>query len=140
MFAQDTAANIQATLGDNLLRSPSAFYMAAMNTNISDVSFFMPKNAAMRELYLLPIRQHEWILPGFALYTVSIGVLHGMQLGDPERGQYPLQVDLFDAQEHEFKLLIRLRRDAKKKITQPEINAIMQSIRPVPEDAGNVGR
>ncbi len=68
---------------------------------------------------------------GRFIYQVQTPVFAGFQFGDPVAGDARIRTELYSAQQH-ISLVFRNEKPAPL-ITQPEINRILQSMRPIGE-------
>jgi hypothetical protein len=64
------------------------------------------------------------------IYTIAYGGFRGFQLGNPDVPPYEAHLDLFDGADRYFVFDITGREGHGQVITQEEINAIVDSIRP----------
>ena len=101
---------------------------AELYSSPSDVSFWRSRSHNSRALVML-MSKHAAIQNAKVIYTLSVGRFHGFQFGVPQQAHSPVNIRLFDANDHE--LWIGLRRAPNGgSFTQEQINAIMASIRP----------
>ncbi len=89
------------------------------------------QNAKSLDLLLMKVAM---LAPGSgALYAVNIGGLCGLQRGDPSVAPYTVELDLLDTTNRHY----GMRIDSPGKlptITQAQINAIIASIHPLPQN------
>jgi hypothetical protein len=70
--------------------------------------------------------------PG-ALYCINLGGMCGFRRGSPSIGPYLVTLELFDTADRHYTIWISSNREGPA-ITQPEINAIVASIRPTSQN------
>jgi hypothetical protein len=94
------------------------------------LSPFMPRLEAYRRSMLLSLKQMD--LPGEAtadLYSFAWKGWRGFQLGDPEQNRV-VEVRCFDANDREVRFFFAVERGSNTNISQPDINKVVQSLRP----------
>lgn len=64
------------------------------------------------------------------IYTISAGEFRGFQIGNPEVSPYEANVDLFDGADRHFAFSVVGPEGHGQVLSQPEINAMVSSIRP----------
>lgn len=67
------------------------------------------------------------------IYTISAGGFQGFQIGDPDVPPYDAHLDLFDGTDRHLAFDVSGPTGHGQVLTQAEINAIMASIRPIPD-------
>jgi hypothetical protein len=67
------------------------------------------------------------------IYTIAVGELHGFQVGNPDVAPYEAHVDLFDGTDRHFAFDVTGPEGHGHVLNQTEINAIVGSIKPVPD-------
>ncbi|MGA9182666.1 MAG: hypothetical protein WB117_17015 [Candidatus Acidiferrales bacterium] len=65
------------------------------------------------------------------LYSFDWGKIRGFQFGDPAK-QRPIALRVFDDRDHQFRFILTVAAGTSAKITQDDVDAIIQSIQPVP--------
>ncbi len=70
-----------------------------------------------------------------AIYTVGFGELRGFQEGDPQFAPYRVRLDLYDANDLHYEILISQTKGSSPAISQAEINAMIASIQRVSSDS-----
>lgn len=118
--------------GGLLDSSPYAQYAALLNVAPSQIAPFGPRNAAQRTYWLLFFKAFA-LPPGLetGAYSLQTSALHGFQIGNPARSPRVL-LRLFDIADHySLEFSCAVDRDGPVKLTQPEINRIIQTVRPI---------
>ena len=67
-----------------------------------------------------------------AIYRIDADELHGFQFGNPASAPYGIELQLFDRNDRRYDIVISRRSQNTPFLTQPEVNAIVASIRPIP--------
>lgn len=119
--------------GDKPLNTNFEMYQAVYQTTPSQLSPVMNPPDAMRMNVLL-----LWKL-SFGLdlpcdgefYSFDWSSAKGFQFGDPEK-KVPVAVRAFDDRDHQFRFIFTAAEAAAGKITQNDINTIMQTLRVEP--------
>jgi hypothetical protein len=57
--------------------------------------------------------------------------LEGFQFDDPSQTPDRVQIDMYDSQDHHIELVFKSKKDAKKEITQADINRAIGRLRAV---------
>lgn len=96
------------------------------------VSLRMPRNEAMGNFLLLGFKTVEIRKDESGLYSIEGRDVRGFQKGEPSRDRVTF-LDLFDDKDHEFELWIASDKQGKAKITQADLNRIIQTLRRVEE-------
>ncbi|RSL14951.1 hypothetical protein EDE15_0421 [Edaphobacter aggregans] len=112
-------------IGAENLASKFNFMRAAAYTRPQDASIFATREHNVRTMLLLG--QKITLMEG-SLYELHFGEMRGFQEGDAPNIPIKVKLDLFDPQDRRIELWIRSDKTSSASITQPQINAIIQSI------------
>jgi hypothetical protein len=119
--------------GDKPLNTNFEMYQAVYQTTPAQLSPVMNPPDAMRMNVLLLWKLSFGLdLPcdgGF--YSFDWSSAKGFQFGDPEK-KVPVAVRAFDDRDHQFRFIFTATEAAAGKITQNDINTIMQTLRVEP--------
>lgn len=126
------AQQIRALYGPETMASDYELERAILSMTPDQVSVFMPRNEAIRDSTLLLFKTFKVRREQSALYSVQTPNLRGFQKGDPSRDK-STALELFDYQDHRVEVLIGADRHGTVKITQADVNRIIQTLRPAPE-------
>ncbi|HUJ31292.1 MAG TPA: hypothetical protein VLY23_08435 [Candidatus Acidoferrum sp.] len=74
--------------------------------------------------------------PWFGVFSFQSNGLRGFQFGDPSR-DHLVSLDFFDADDREFRFFLSMRKDSSMRFAQPELNRIIQTIRPTSAPSTN---
>jgi hypothetical protein len=97
------------------------------------VKWWKTRGQNAKDLRLLVMKMMI-LVPGHgALYALSFGSMCGIQQRSPSAAPYQVNVDLFDEAGRHYDIWI-ISNPKTPSITQPEINAIVASIRPTSLD------
>lgn len=96
------------------------------------VSLRLSRNEAIRNTMFLMIKSTELKKEESALYSVQSRDLRGFQKGEPSRDKV-IFLELFDDQDREVEVLVAPDKQGRAKITQADVNRIIQTIHPAAE-------
>jgi hypothetical protein len=65
------------------------------------------------------------------IYPISAGMFRGFQIGNPDVSPYEARLDLFDGGDRHFAFDVSGPEGHGRVLTQPEVNAMVASIRPI---------
>jgi hypothetical protein len=118
---------------DKPINSNFELYRAVYNAAPSQASPLMDARDAMRMNVLLLWKLSFGLdLPSdTGLYSFDWNNIHGFQFGDPGKG-VPVALRAFDDRGHQFRFLLTTTPGSNAKITQDDIDRILQTIQPVP--------
>jgi hypothetical protein len=116
--------------GAENLTSKFNFRRASVYTQPSDTRLFDLSTRNHGIFNRLIIKGRSW--PNLPLreptYELHIAGIRGFQIGDPSQAPLHLVLDLYDPQDRHIVLYLRGEINATGRITQPQINAIIQSL------------
>jgi hypothetical protein len=128
---EETAKDINQLLGARALSSNYDLMAAELATKPSQVKWWGSRNENVRSLLLLNLKSME-LHHLNAIYPIASQELHGFQLGNPAVAPYKVEIDLFDREDRRYQILIHGRDGRGPILTQPEINAMVASLQPIP--------
>jgi len=117
--------------GRENVQSDYEFVRAALNTTPSQLSLFLPWSKEVYAANLLRMKEAFILGPQGGLYSFEFGQLRGFQHGDPVRDKNVL-VDAYDAGDRKFRLSFSSKSGPNGGMTQPDINRVLQTLRPAP--------
>jgi YcxB-like protein len=124
------ADNTRKNFGAENLTSKFNFRRASVYTQPSDTRLFDLSTRNHGVFNRLIIKGRSW--PNLPLreptYELHIAGIRGFQIGDPSQAPLHLVLDLYDPQDRHIVLYLRGEINATGRITQPQINAIIQSL------------
>jgi len=97
----------------------------------NQLSLMFPDRREVFAAARLMIKKDTERSPGAGLYSFKIGDLRGFQFGDPGRAN-SMSIDAYDSHDRKFEFVIGSKPGPATAITQPEINRLLQTLRPVP--------
>jgi len=103
-----------------------------LSTTPDDYSLLWLSNDLVRHSILLTIKHGELVNGVSRVYSIETEGLRGFQKGDPLHDEKATIVDLFDKQDHHFELWFVTQKGASARITQADINRVIETIRPAP--------
>lgn len=132
-IAQDQSLhieNFELAFSNLIKRSAYDQFSALLNTTPSTVRAFGPRPEASRGLMLLMIK-------GIALpssldtgaFSFRFPNKRGFQIGDPRKSRQ-VELEVFDLDRHHVEIICSARQDGIR-LTQPELNRILKSLRTV---------
>jgi hypothetical protein len=123
--------NLGLLLGDLTRLSAYDQYRTLLETTPSTIRAFGPRPEAVRGMTLLMIKA---LAPGPGIATGSFSFAmpdkRGFQLGDPQKSAR-LQLEVFGEGNRWVEILLSPAKNAH--LTQPEINRILTTLRPLPD-------
>jgi len=127
--------SIRAIFGTDLDASAYAQETMLLNVTPSRVNAFGSRTEATRSIMLLnmkAIAAPSGLQTG--AYSFELPNLHGFQLGDPSRSSR-VDLEIYDLGGHYVELTCIAKKGSPQKLTQTEINRILQTIHPAPASA-----
>ena len=118
-------------LGENSFGTNYDLYKAVYSASPAQVSPFMPLNDASRLNVLLLWKLSFGPDAGPGIWSFEFGDRRGFQFGDPLSG-LPVALRVFDERDHQFRFLFTSVSGSNAKISQDEIDSIVQSLQPIP--------
>ncbi len=118
-------SQIVHVLGEENLASRFNFMRASMYTRPQDASLFATKERNIRTLVFLGLK--GTVLDG-PLFELHQGDFRGFQVGDPSQVPFKISLELFDNRDRQYKFLLSSNKSSAVRVTQPQINAIIQSL------------
>jgi hypothetical protein len=115
--------------GRENVQSEYEFARAALNTSPSQLSLFLHWSNEVYAANLLRMKEVFLLGPQGSLYSFEFGQLRGFQHGDPVQDKN-VEVDAYNADDRKFKFIFSSRSGPNGGMTQPDINRILQTLRP----------
>ena len=124
--------------GDEALRSDYAFIRAALETTPGDIGLLTPRGAAVRTIILLVMKSTQVGANDgeSGIFLIQTKDFRGFQYGNPASRPPQIQADLFADKAHLH--FVFPEKKCAGFISQPEINRVIQSVRPVHQQASSV--
>jgi hypothetical protein len=122
---------IQSIFGETSLDTSYDLYRAVYGASPAQVSPFMPLNDATRMNILLQWKLSYGYDGGPGIWSFDFGDKRGFQFGDPANG-YPVALRVFDDRNHQFRFVFTVVSGSNAKISQDEIDAVIESLQPIP--------
>jgi hypothetical protein len=118
---------------DKPIDSNFALYRDIYSSSPAQLSPFMDAREAMRlnALLLWKLSFGPDLSPETGFYSFDWNTIRGFQFGDPAKGA-PVALRAFDDRGHQFRFMLSTTPGATGKITQDDINKILQTVQPVP--------
>jgi len=126
------AQQLRALYGQETMASDYDLEKAILSMTPDRVSIFMPRKQAIVNSTLLMMKSVKMRKEQSALYLVQTPNLRGFQKGDPSRDETTF-LELFDNQDHRFEVWIAADKAGAVKITQADVNRIIQTLHPIAE-------
>ena len=114
-------------------RSEYDLLSAELNITPDDVSPLFWTKGAKYGAALLNLKGLFWsssAYPWSGVFSLQSNGFRGFQFGDPSRDDL-ISLDFFDASDHEFKFFMFVRKNSSVRFAQPELNRIVQTLRPI---------
>jgi len=118
---------------DKPIDSNFALYREVYNASPAQLSPFMDARGAMRlnALLLWKLEFGPDLSPDSGFYSFDWNTIRGFQFGDPAKGA-PVALRAFDDRGHQFRFMLSTVPGATGKITQDDIDKLLQTVQPVP--------
>jgi hypothetical protein len=138
---EDADTALVSFFGPETMTSSYNFTSACMSMTPDKVQFFTAKLKAARSFRLLLIKQSKlkraFMLrggTGSSLYYLNAGNVRGFQavVRSPNGGTFST-LFLSDNSDHELSLIVTTSKEAKTRVTQEDVNRVIQSISPLVE-------
>jgi hypothetical protein len=116
-------------LGNDALGSESALMAAEMYATPDQVKWWkLPRQntRAMTLANLKAIHCHNY----GTIYVIGFGQVHGFQEGSPNAAPYMVSLNLFDANDHHYEILITGEEGKPLPLTQGQLNSMVSSLQP----------
>jgi hypothetical protein len=126
-------AHMDRILGQETVRTNYALMAAAMAATSDQVKWWRIPSQNARISALLGIKM-DAIHDLNALYEVNSGELHGFQAGNPSIAPYKVILNLFDGADRHYQIWISGKDGSSPGLSQAEINAMVDSFRPIPHN------
>jgi hypothetical protein len=126
----ENEGSLKKLFGEEAARSNYAMRSKILNLTPRDLHLSLSRQKMVSSSVLLMLKP-TWTgtLQG-GLYSFQTEWLRGFQLGDPTRDK-TVTIDAFDAHDHEIELSVGRAQGASQDVTQPELNRIIYSLRPI---------
>lgn len=118
---------------DKPIDSNYALYREVYSASPAQLSPFMDARDAMRlnVLLLWKLSFGPDLSPESGFYSFDWNTIRGFQFGDPAKGA-PVALRAFDDRGHQFRFMLSTAPGATGKITQDDVDKILQTVQPVP--------
>jgi hypothetical protein len=106
-------------------------YSAVYDASPASISPFSSLRDAIRvnQLLLWKLAFGDDARPG--IHSIQFGSNRGFEFGDPSTGQ-PVALRIFDGRDKQFRIIFLNAAGAATKFTQADIDAVVQSLQPIP--------
>lgn len=122
--------DMESILGKQALRSHYNLMAAEIAAMPEQAKWWNMPRENVRVMMLVAFKSMELADYG-SIHKIEAGGLRGFQEGDPAKPPYRVRLDLFDAADQRIQIQISAGRNQGPVLTQPQINAMVASIRPV---------
>lgn len=123
------ARDLDRVFGSRALSSGYNWMEAELMANPGDIHWW-DRRGNVRTAVLLGLKQID-ILDDRAIYRIANREMHGFQFGDPANPRHRVRLELFDVNDRRYEIMISSTAPAGL-LNQPQVNAIIDSIRPIP--------
>jgi hypothetical protein len=133
----DTLSKLRATrlyldiFGFQTIDSNYALYQAIYRASPARLSPFMRTNAALQMNQLISWKLSFGLDAEGGMSSFDLGTVRGFEFGDPATGR-PVSIRFFDDRNHQFRFSFLVAGNSSAKITQDDIDVVVQSFQPVP--------
>jgi hypothetical protein len=113
-------------MGASTLQSSYDLLSAELNVDPAELSPLPWGRKAARTRFFVISKLAMVLYKQKPIYTVAMGAVHGFQFGDNSQSQHPIELDMFDSKDRQFRVDVS---SGNRPWTQPEINFMIQSMR-----------
>jgi hypothetical protein len=122
---------IRQLFGSKALSSNYYLMAEELTATPSQVKWWTIRTENIRSFELLTHKSIE-IRDSSSIYLLASEAMHGFQFGNPAVAPYKVELDLFDRNDQRYQIMISGKDEQHPFVSQPEINAIIASLRPIP--------
>jgi hypothetical protein len=119
--------------GQDTIRSEFALMTAEMNATPDDVKWWKLPQQNARAMMLVGFKGTRCNKYG-RIYATGFGRMHGFQEGSPNVAPYKIALNLFDADDRHYEILIMGKEGKPLPLTQAQLNSMVASIQPDPHN------
>lgn len=126
------SADIRKVFGSQATSSNFDLVRTVLSTKPEDAKLSISREDAIKLAILLVLKNSEISNAVGGVFSIQTPALRGFQKGDPEGGARMVVLDLFDVRDHEFVIWFAAEPSSGVRITQGDINRIVQTLHPAP--------
>jgi len=123
--------NVLSVFGPEAMQSNYALASTILNLTPKRISLWISPREAAGTAILLGLKRIYTANAETGLFSLKTSRYRGYQRGDPQRTRN-VDFSVFDDQDHEFHFIVGTAPGKPLTITQPDINHILDTLRPVP--------
>jgi hypothetical protein len=123
--------NVLSVFGPEAMQSNYALASTILNLTPKRISLWISPREATGTAILLGLKRIYTSNAETGLFSLKTSRYRGYQRGDPQRARI-VDLSVFDDQDHEFHFIVGTAPGKPLTITQPDINRILDTLRPVP--------
>jgi hypothetical protein len=123
--------NVLSVFGPEAMQSNYALASTILNLTPKRISLWISPREAAGTAILLGLKRIYTANAETGLFSLKTSRYRGYQRGDPQRARN-VDLSVFDDQDHEFHFIVGTAPGKPLTITQPDINHILDTLRPVP--------
>lgn len=124
---------LKQIVGAQAFRSDYDLLAAELNATPSQIHWWSSRAAKARSIFLLNLKSIA-ILDWSAIYLQSTSGMHGFQFSNPGRSPDIIRLELFDRNHRRYRIWILKKKANHTFITQAQVNALVASIKPLPQN------
>ena len=123
--------NVLSVFGPEAMQSNYALASTILNLTPKRISLWISPREAAGTTILLNLKRIYTVNAETGLFSVKTSGYRGYQRGNPQRARN-VDLSVFDDRDHEFRFTVGTAPGKPLTITQPDINRILDTLRPVP--------
>jgi hypothetical protein len=131
--ATQEGKDLRVLFGSEVPASNYQLLNTILSTTPHHVSLLSPSNDLVRNSILLTFKRSELVNEPTCVYSIETQNLRGFQKGDPLRDEKATILDLFNERDQDLELWVATQKGASATVTQADINRIVQTLHPIPE-------
>jgi hypothetical protein len=133
--SREATAGLEQLLGESATQSDYALRNAILEASPEMLRPWIPRREAIRIGTFLSIKGSiDSGHGGTGIFRIGANGWKGFQFDDPAQKPDRVQVDLYDSQDHHIMMIFQSKKDAKKEITQADVNRAIETLKTLAPD------
>lgn len=127
----DQRGVLKQLFGTEATKSNYDFQRTMLGLTPERMKPWMSQREAIRTSMLLTIKAISSVGGETGIFNVKANGWRGFQFDDPAKKPSRTTLELYDAQDHHVEIILAAKTDAGAKITQADINRVLETLKPV---------
>ncbi len=125
--------------GEKTLESNFTLTKAVLETSPAQMSVFAPRPKVLGLGILLMLKPSTAMGGETGIFAFDTSTIRGFQMGDPNKGPKYISLRAFDMGDHQLEITFGMQNGFTGRITQAEVNRVLQTIRRVSKSEDESG-